>query len=170
MKLDDGPTIRLWDHDGFGLIVEYPSGVLYSNQTMGYHVTNPEVEGVYVPLKNEVKHYSSKFTSPQTELFNYFRGPKHKGWGARTGLDTADADFIDEVLERWEMSDSLKVNRERLRESHEAWVHAIILKDEGDFEVDESDALDVLNTHGLSIFSSFEPYPRAGILTWRNTD
>ncbi len=189
MNEDYKPVVELWDHDGFGLIIDYPSGVLYSNQTGGTSCMSPSAEGVYAPLKNNVDPNSYKFTSPEIELFGYFEGPKHQGSGATDGLDEEDANFIDAVLERWELSDSLKVDRERLEESHEAWVYVTILSDENAFKGDESSEEDyaqqhkeidaaeeaarltaLFRRHYSGVFYSFGPYPRAGILTWRNTD
>jgi len=91
------------------------------------------------------------------EFSAYFVGPKHCGAGATSGLDSGDADFIDDVLSRSGLDGVIKVDRKQLDRSHEAWVHVII-------EADESDDTD------LAMFASFGPYPRPGILTWANSD
>jgi hypothetical protein len=44
------PLIRLWNTGGIGLILLYPSGIWYTNQTGGYSCFHPEVEGMFVPL------------------------------------------------------------------------------------------------------------------------
>jgi hypothetical protein len=35
---------------GLGLIIEHPTGVIYSNQTGGNFCLQPELEGAFVPL------------------------------------------------------------------------------------------------------------------------
>lgn len=139
------PKIRLYDA-GMGLIIEHPSGVLYTNQTCGHCCYQPEVEGVFVPFDAEASW---------ERLCNYFEGPKYNGSGAMRGIDEEDAAFIESVLRDARLDVSLVVNRERLQESHEAWVFVLI---QG-----ETDSV------GPTI-SGFGPYPRRGILTWPNSD
>jgi hypothetical protein len=145
-------VIRLWDLVGVGLVIEHPSGVMYSNQTGGTGCHQPEVEGVLVPVCNDVPLDDPTAVSPATELSEYFAGPAHGGAGATSGLDQRDADFIDDVLRRCGCGDAIKVDRERLRESHEAWVRVNVMSE------------------GVGHFEGFTPYPRAGVLTWPNTD
>ena len=151
------PVVQLWESVGLGLIVEYPSGIVYSNQTGGASCLHPEAEGVFVPLHNDVEGKGRKLVSPANDLFDFFEGPKHSGTGAISGLDAEDADFIDSVLAKSSLSGVLSVDRERLRESHEAWVHVVVHREED-------------NEHGLPIFRGLGPYSRRGILTWENTD
>jgi hypothetical protein len=151
------PTIRLYDAVGTGLILTCQSGVFVSNQTGGTSCLHPEVEGVYVPLRNEYGLEDLRFASPELELSAYFVGPKHSGAGATSGLDSDDADFIDEVLSRTGLDGAISVDRKQLGCSHEAWVHVIITANES---ADED----------LAMFAGFGPYPRHGILTWANSD
>jgi hypothetical protein len=151
------PVIQLWESVGLGLIVEHPSGIIYSNQTGGTSCFHPEVEGVFVPLRNEMDHEGPRLISPENDLFAYFEGPKHGGAGATSGLDSDDADFIDDLLRKHSLGDIVAVDRERLRESHESWVHVTVKQEE------KSD-------HGIKIFRGLGPYPRPGVLTWSNTD
>ena len=44
------PIVNLYEFDGLELILEFPSGVLYSNQVAGYGCYQPEIEGIMVPL------------------------------------------------------------------------------------------------------------------------
>ena len=60
------PTIELWESVGLGLIVEMPSGVLYSNQTGGFSCLHPAIEGVFLPLRND--HSFWKLISPERDL------------------------------------------------------------------------------------------------------
>jgi hypothetical protein len=115
------------------------------------------VEGVYIPPRNDVSHEEHRLLGPGNDLFAYFEGPKHQGTGATSGLDAEDADFIDAILRSNALSDSISVDRTRLRESHEAWVHVLVHREEE-------------NQHDLKIFCGLGPYPRPGILTWTNTD
>jgi hypothetical protein len=149
--------IELWESVGLGLIIEYPSGVIYTNQTGGTSNLAPNVEGVFVPLRNGVEYKEPKLFGPENDLLRYFKGPKHRGTGATSGLDPVDAGFIQAVLERYSLGDIVTVDRSRLRESHEAWVRVIVEREEH-------------NQHDLRIFRGFGPYPRSGVLTWSNSD
>src|SRR5262249_23681700 len=71
------PLVRLYDA-GIGIILEHPSGVIYSNQTMGNACNQPEVEGVFVPFDAE---------DAWQRLAAHFEGPKYRGSGAMLGLD-----------------------------------------------------------------------------------
>jgi hypothetical protein len=57
------PTIELWESVGLGLIVEMPSGVLYSNQTGGFSCLHPSTEGVFLPIRND--HSFWELLSPE---------------------------------------------------------------------------------------------------------
>ena len=149
------PLVRLWDSVGLDLIIEYPSGILYSNQTGGTSCLHPEIEGVYIPLRNRTEASGRKLISPEHELFEYFAGPKHNCTGATTGLDPEDADYVDSVMSRNWLVHIVSVDRNRLPASHEAWVH-VLVHGEGQ--------------SNIRIFRGLGPYPRPGILTWSNTD
>jgi len=149
------PVIRLWDSVGLGIIIAHPSGVVFSNQTGGTACLQPELEGVFVPLRNDVLTETQEFLSPERDLCEHFTGPKHCGAGATPGLDSEDADFIDGVLAKHRLADVLRVERNKLRDSHEAWVQVVVSGDESDEH---------------PVFSGFGPYPRQGVLTWSNSD
>jgi len=146
---------RLWESVGLGLIVEWPSGVVFSNQTGGTSCLHPELEGVFVPLSNDCQRQGERLLSPETELQDYFEGPKHRGAGATRGLDQGDVDFIASVLAKWRLDSLVTVDASRLGDSHEAWVHVSV------HGLDPADP--------LSLFD-FAPYPRKGVLTWSNSD
>ncbi len=152
------PTIDLsCDAAGLGLIIAFPSGVVYSNQTGGTSCLHPECEGIYIPLRNDTEEGASEggrdrqLRSPEHELVEYFFRGKYEGSGATWGLDEEDAIFIESVLAKWDLGECVRIDRDRLVESHEAWVHVTV--------VGEHQA-----------FSGFGPYPRSGILTWTNSD
>jgi hypothetical protein len=77
------------------------------------------------------------------------------GAGAISGLDNDDADFIDRTLERAQLDSVFRVDRYRLSESHEAWVHLVLTSS---------------GTDAHPIFRGFAPYPRRAVLTWGNSD
>ena len=144
------PLIELWEGVGLGVIIEYESGVLYSNQTGGTACRHPRAEGVFVPIRNDVA-LDGALIGPEAALQDYFADGKYERTGAVGGIDSDDVKFIDTLLDKWRLSDVLSVDVSRLSESEEAWVPVLIAKDEG-------------------IFSGFGPYPRRGILTWTNSD
>lgn len=102
------PIIDLINFDGLGLIISFPSGVIYTNQVGGYACLHPEIEGVFFPLA--VKHKKILFA-----LESHFRGD----WNH---LQAKDADVVDKLL-RSEDFGHLKVDRSKLKESFEAWIY-----------------------------------------------
>jgi hypothetical protein len=149
------PKITLFEHAGLGLIIEYPSGVAYSNQTGGTSCLAPSLEGVFVPLRNDCAMPSHELLSPEHTLVAYFDGPKWRGTGATQGIDADDVDFIERLLSEYRLSHCITVDRTRLDDSHEAWIHVTVTAEEASV---------------APVFSGFAPYPRHGILTWTNTD
>ena len=139
------PLIRLWNTGGIGLILLYPSGIWYTNQTGGYSCFHPEVEGIFVPLVNEMYNQ-------EKELYEHFTGPKWNGWCSEK-IDKETADFIDQCLKNSHTTHDLSVDREKLEMSHEAWVYVNIGQD-----LDED----------FSLFYGFDT--NQGILTWNNSD
>jgi hypothetical protein len=151
------PIIRLYENSGAGLIISCKSGVLISNQTGGTACRQPEMEGVYVPLRDPSEERLLLGASLEDQLIGYFTGAKHEGSGAVRGIDAEDADFIDGLLKTFNANRALKVDRAHLSKSHEAWVYVLISRDEDD-------------NPGIGLFANFGPYPRRGILTWCNSD
>jgi len=140
------PLVNLWSSLGIGIIVLYKSGVRYSNQTGGYSCLHPEVEGVYVPLTNEV-------VNQEKELEAYFTGPRWQGWCCDR-IDAETADFIDGVLKKSPYTCDINVDRSRLEASHEAWIYVTIPTVSKNPEISE-----------LVGFSE-----GVAILTWNNID
>lgn len=150
------PLIRLYDHVGLGLIIAFPSGVRYSNQTCGHSCDQPELEGVFAPLRNTREIPSLKVMSPENDLDRYF-DTYYQGTGAPLGLSSDDADAIEAILEKYHLHGFLSVDRSRLRDSHEAWVWVSLHRSEQPKKA-------------YSLVAGFEPYPRSGVLTWSNSD
>lgn len=138
------PKIELCEA-GAGLLIPHPSGVVYQAQARGFSCEQVELEGVFVP-------FGDPRLGPPLEA--WFEGPKYQGSGARHGLDLEDADQIDRVLRAWHPERiAVTVDRARLRDSFEAWVHVVIHGDDEPYP-----------------FSGFGPYPRTAVLTWTNSD
>ena len=137
--------IDLWQlHPIVGIVVAYPSGVVYANQTGGYSTCHPSMEGVFVPLPR-----AGELQAALDEHF--FDGPKWEGY-CFNGIDAETADFIDQLLATLPPTRSITVNRDRLRESMEAWIHLTIGR-----QVDDDAAFSGLDGH-------------AAVLTWENSD
>ena len=153
------PVIRLYGHAGTGVIIEHPTGVIYSNQSGGTACLQPEIEGAFVPFGNDVLLDGHRFISPEDDLDVHFVGPKHEGTGATLVMDEEDADVIDSILAKARVDQWIKVDRSRLQDSCEAWVFVTVMQDEQDKESVVS-----------SICSGFGPYPKCGVLTWTNSD
>lgn len=137
------PILRIWCTESLGLIISYPSGVRISAQTGGYTCQQPEIEGVYLPLKYDAK-----------ELEEYFTGPKWQGWCCN-GIDEETADFIDNYLSNDGNTAYIKVDRARLQDSQEAWIYVDVFEPGG--------AVKEINL--LSGFGRCK-----GVLTWDNSD
>jgi len=137
--------LDLGQYPGVGLIIRCASGVSYENQTCGTCCWHPQVEGIFVPLGFE-------WGDALSDVFN---DSKYNGSGASKGIDDRDADRIDKVIGYYK-THHIQVHRLRLKESHEAWVHVLVMRDEN---VNRS----------LALWGGFE-YPACGILMWSNSD
>jgi hypothetical protein len=103
-----------------GLIIPYPSGVLYANQVGGKMYT--EIEGVFVPL-NIVRDRVHIWDA----LRGYFAGGKY-GLHHPQGIDTATADFLDEeIFAKFMVTPQrVKVDRDSLEKSPPAWIYVTL--------------------------------------------
>ncbi len=147
------PIIHVWDTVGLGIVIEYPTGVMISNQTGGTACLHPKCEGIYVPLANDYNEEAKTFLSPEIELSNYFRGAKYSGIGATNGIDLEDVKIINQILSITRLSQFIAIDLERLDESHEAWVR-----------------IKISNTKDIDVLHGFDNYPLNGVLTWANSD
>lgn len=167
------PLIRLWDSLGLGLIILAPSGVRYSNQAGGVCCLQPEEEGFFVPLHDEVKEQEKM-------LLDYFTP---SGFADPDGIDARTADFIDSVLELSTTTRFLQVDRTRLADSVEAWVYVKVgdqpkeppvrydgvIGETASGEIwRASDYVDLpIPPHNYLIYGFGA---RQGVLTWTNSD
>ncbi|WP_299895521.1 DUF6210 family protein [uncultured Aquimarina sp.] len=147
------PQIEIWDSVGLGIIIEYPTGIIISNQTGGTACVRTKIEGVFLPLANDYHEETKEFLSPEIKLSDYFKGEKYKGNGAIKGIDLEDVQNINEILNKTGLDKLIEIDVERLKESHEAWIH-IKINDNNDF----------------GLISGFDNYPLKGVLTWSNSD
>jgi len=111
------PRVLLYDARGLGCIILWPTGIEYSNQTGGYACLHPTAEGFYVPLFNEL-------FDQEALLRRHFEGPKWRGFCDR-GIDEETALEVERILDAALPTRELglTVDRERLADSHEAWIH-----------------------------------------------
>ena len=142
--------VRLYEHVGTALIIPSSTGILYSNQAGGTACQTPQVEGFLVPIANDVgRSPGNRLYSPANQLLSYFeKGPSH-------GIPISEqaAQYIEAVFRQMSHWEGFSVDRSRLSESVEAWVHVILDKVESD----------PLPVDGMK-------YPVRAILTWENSD
>ena len=143
-------VVELYSTVGTALIIEHTTGISYTNQTGGTACLQPSAEGVLVPFENDYG-LDHKFMSLEIDLSKYFASTCGTS-GTTTGITDSDADTIDKMLQHRNLIDWFSVNRERLEDSHESWIHVMVKSDHAFY------------CHG------FGPYPRSGILTWANSD
>jgi hypothetical protein len=136
--------ISLWEFRGVGVVIAHPSGVLYSNQAGGYLCSHPEMEGVFLPLAGQGSEWQTKLDR------HFFYSEKYAGHCYR-GIDEETARFLDDLLASSPISRGITVDRTRLAESIEAWIHVTIASDAGD---------DAIAGFGGA----------TGVLTWENSD
>lgn len=146
------PLIKLWDAVGLGLIICCQTGVLISNQTGGTTCLQSAIEGIYVPLCNDHDLSTGAFLSPETALKRYFTGDKYAGSGAIDGLDVQDAEHIAGILAKYGLQDFIMVDADKLKQSHEAWVHVTVNTDKD-----------------TGLLSNFGKH-LVGVLTWTSSD
>ena len=147
------PILKLWDTVGLGIIIEYPTGVMITNQTGGISCLHPKCEGIYLPLANDYNDKTKEFLSPEIELSNYFKGSKYNGNGAIQGIDPEDAKEINTIIHASGLQKTIEIDVNRLAESHEAWIRIKIHYDKN-----------------FELISGFDSYPLHGVLTWANSD
>jgi hypothetical protein len=111
-------TVLLYELAGPALIVPAPTGITYRNQTGGYSCYQSEMEGYLVPIAGEKSEFVER-------LFSHFFGPKWGGWCSH-GIDAETADEVDRLLAEVAHRKDIVVDRDKLNQSWEAWVHVKI--------------------------------------------
>lgn len=152
------PVIRLDGCVGTALIISHPTGIIYVNQAGGTACLQPGYEGALVPFGNDVALEGNVLMGFQEALETHFTGPKHGGGGATSGLDDEDAEVIDAIFADTAYGSWFKVDRHRLKDSMEAWVHVIVRGDEG------------AGGEVPDICRGLGPFTKAAVLIWMNSD
>ena len=140
-------TAKLFGLGGMGIIVSHPTGIFVSNQVGGYACHHRRLEGFYLPL---VMTDSPVLAS----LDEHFFAGKWKGY-CNSGIDVETADFMDGLFEQERYSKGLKVDRNKLDDCKEAWVHVTL--DELAFAPGCGAVLE-------------PPMHGSGVVTWPNSD
>jgi hypothetical protein len=132
--------------DEIMLLVEYPSGVRYENQVGGVVCYRERIEGVLSPVD---------VSREGTERIQNCPYPS----GAQ-GITGEIADTIDYILSTHPGARHLTVDRDRIDESWEAWVHVRI-------EAPTDAAHDVMGSYSGLVYGFGSA---RGVLTWPNSD
>ena len=150
----DLPVIHLSELSGLFLILKWPSGFAYATQTGGLSCEQSWAEGILVPLGLAgQERLDERFGDGRT---------KYSG-GCFNGIDDDDAAWIDSVLAHldpaFDRGPLITVDRSRLADSSEAWVHVRIGPHP---ERHPRDTFDFWPFHGIPA--------QEAILTWENSD
>jgi hypothetical protein len=143
--------INLYDLESFALVVEYASGVTYENQVGGVVCALEEIEGVLSPLDIGTDDAERISTCP------FLQGA--------LGISPEIADTIDAILATKRSTSFMKVNRSRLHESQEAWVHVLL-----DTPADDAPGRVGQFKPGTYFGPIFGFGASRGVLTWPNSD
>ena len=108
-------NVTLHAFPDIGLIVKAATGVIYSNQAGGFACLQPEVEGFFVPLR----------TPFGMRALYALQGIFSSGFDAEDGIDDETAERMDWLLSRQGLK-CIRVDRSKLTESWEAWVHVTV--------------------------------------------
>lgn len=93
------------------LIMKHESGVVYRNQTCGVSCLMQQIEGVLAPVE----------MLDQANVERIMNLP----WVPIRGISTELADALDHMLASISTTQFLTVDRDRLDDSTEAWVHVV---------------------------------------------
>ena len=116
--------VELYQHPWPMVLIPWSSGVMFTVQTSGLLVLPRSVEGICLPL------YRGEYISERLDSL----GHNHPGCCVdNTGdieelphaTDSIDADVLDEIFQETHVP--LKVDRQKLNDSCEAWVYVHVL-------------------------------------------
>lgn len=164
--------VDLTDVPWLGLIIEHKTGISYQNQVGGHACNQRALEGFYVPLEpafltedtpDRFKSATFKREAYSGYALDYQRAMEiifgKYGGHCYSGIDNETADAIDELLNlrRGSVGKFVKVDRDRLAESMEAWVWMAPVEP-------------LLSSLPGPIFSAMSHVSLKGVLTWANSD
>ena len=124
--LPDGLEFVLWNYTGLILPLEcHPPHkdntlcptIFLSQQTGGFCCLQHKVRGVFLPVPLD--------ESTSTTLSEHFTDEKYGGW-CDSGIDEDTADFLDNLFTSVQANFRIQVNRDRLEECEEAWIHVVL--------------------------------------------
>ena len=140
--------VNIYSSIGPGIILECASGIIYTRQTGGIYINSPKIEGSYIPLDYDQERLNRLGISDLNEKLRSLFDFKSKYQGRSHELYQETADVIDEILEKLTVGSPLtisrqrkeggsvsthsvlKVDRTKLGQSQEAWVHITIKRDD----------------------------------------
>ncbi len=136
--------VCLYDVQGPGLIIEWPTNLFFYNQVGGNCCLQPEYEGFYVPI----------YEACDDELYEFFQSPAYTGNGGWRLLPK-EADAVENILKKHAPAyTGISIDRARTEESTEAWIHVILAK----MFLSEQTPLEGFDA------------PVRAVLTWQNSD
>lgn len=109
--MDSKPVAQLIEHPWPMVLVPWSSGVVFRVQCGGRGCYQLDLEGVCLPLVN-----GERLNRELTAL--------HPGCAQPISL--IEANLLDEILHDVHGDSLMTIDRDRLSESYEAWVHVII--------------------------------------------
>ena len=139
------PVVHL-SLNAVGIIIMFPSGVIYHNQTCNAACYQRCQEGILVMPTAPVL-----ITREPAELYQceVERGLRAMEWGPVRGIDEVRAANIDALLLNSHVR-GISVDRSMLSESEEAWIYVDVQDGE---------------------YYTFKDFgPRKGVLVWENSD
>ncbi|TGJ99007.1 hypothetical protein EHQ53_10495 [Leptospira langatensis] len=107
--------IFLWCIKSPVLLVPKATGVVYTNQTCGTACLQEEIEGFAIPISDE-------YSDIDYELSLDFRIRKLFPDGNPGNIDFRLAEAIQSILDSYNESKWVRIDFEKLSESHEAWL------------------------------------------------
>ncbi|MDO5769406.1 MAG: DUF6210 family protein [Psychrobacter sp.] len=135
-------SIRLWEMYGANLIYPTTSGILLSNQVGGGACFQSQLEGFILPIEQQFSPNNVWLSELELALYQIFENC------AQIDIDMANA--FDQLMQSSVTTNFIRINRDKLTDSCEAWLHVHVCESE------------FATFHG---FGNFE-----GVLTWHNSD
>jgi hypothetical protein len=143
--------ICLYDLDRLGLILLEPSDVFYYNQVCGHACLQKFAEGVFSYIRDD----GNELYKAVSEYMLY-----------KDRLAPEDADFLDTLFMRSCDSKYLRVDRNRLGDSMEAWIYVTI-----DQHLIDQSFNDNPQSESVYYNTAFKGFTCTGaVLTWDNSD
>ena len=123
------------DDNGIGLLVEAPTGVIYTNKKGGRRNLTGRMEGFYVPIFCQVHDTGIELIESLKDVYFDERGC----------LTEDGANLVDRILVQSKkhpgggpFTSFLSVNRHKLKESYDGWIH-VTLRYRTDYPPEQED-------------------------------